>query len=99
MVVQAAPEEIDVPHVRISVHGPKTLGEARFVTTKSGCNESWGAPHLARFSRDVGYHESQPNMPIGLQSTVVESCGIGNIHPWMDLNLHPIEEDTLHIRG
>jgi hypothetical protein len=38
-------------------------------------NETTGAPSFARFAKG-GYHESQRDVPIGLQSTQVESCGI-----------------------
>src|ERR1700722_1524045 len=41
--------------------------------------ESWGAPYLARFSRDVGDPESPRNVSIWLQSTQVESSGIPHL--------------------
>jgi hypothetical protein len=36
---------------------------------------------------------------LGSKALRSESCGVGNIHQWIDPNLHPIEEDTLHIRS
>jgi hypothetical protein len=33
-------------------------------------NQSPGAPHLARFSRDVGYHRSTPKASCGLLNSV-----------------------------
>jgi hypothetical protein len=37
----------------------------------------WGAPYLARFSRDVGYHEPQPFS--GLKQKHVERCSIPDL--------------------
>jgi hypothetical protein len=48
-----------VPHVRPSVHGPKKMGEA--LPPRLSQPRMTGAPYLARFSRDVGYHRAPPN--------------------------------------